>query len=144
MSCASHPAGYFNVYAEVAKRTGIDVVLHLGDYIYEYGLVGFAAQLAIAFDRQSDPSHEILTLDDYRRRRAQYRNDKDLLALHANHPVIAVWDDHDLANNAWSGGASNHDTATEGSFVARRAAAVQAYHEWLPTRMSDPAVPLKI
>ena len=144
VSCASFPAGYFNVYADVAKRTDLDVVVHLGDYIYEYGLVGFAAQLAITFDRQSDPSHEIVTLDDYRRRHAQYRTDKDLLALHANFPMIAVWDDHELANNAWSGGASNHDPATEGSFAARRAAAVQAYHEWLPTRMPDAAVPLKI
>lgn len=144
VSCASFPAGYFNVYAEVAKRTDLDVVVHLGDYIYEYGLVGFAAQLAIAFDRQSEPSHEIVTLDDYRRRYAQYRTDKDLLALHANIAMIAVWDDHELTNNAWSAGASNHDPATEGSFAARRAAAVQAYHEWLPTRMPDAAVPLKI
>ena len=144
VSCASFPAGYFNVYAEVAKRTDIDVVLHLGDYICEYGVVGFAAQLAIAFDRQSDPSHETLTLDDYRWRHAQYRTDTDLLVLHPNLPVIAVWDDHELANNAWSSGASNHDPATEGSFVARRSAAVQAYHEWLPTRLPDPVVPLKI
>lgn len=144
VSCSNFPAGYFNVYAEVAKRTDIDVVLHLGDYIYEYGVIGLAAQLAIAFDRQSDPSHETLTLDDYRRRHAQYRTDKDLLVLHANHPMIAVWDDHELANNAWSGGASNHDPATEGAFAARRAAAVQAYHEWLPTRLPDAAVPLKI
>jgi alkaline phosphatase D len=144
LSCSNFPAGYFNVCAEVAKRTDIDAALHLGDYIYEYGLTGFASQLAIATDRQSQPPHETLTLDDYRRRHAQYRSDADLAALHAKMPVIAVWDDHDLANNAWSGGASNHDPATEGSFAARRAAAVQAYHEWLPTRLPDPANPLKI
>jgi alkaline phosphatase D len=144
LSCANFPAGYFNVYAEVAKRTDIDVALHLGDYIYEYGPLGYASQIAFAFDRESQPSHELITLDDYRRRHAQYRSDGDLTAFHASVPIIAVWDDHDLANNAWSGGAGNHDPATEGSFTDRRAAAVQAYHEWLPTRLPDPANPLKI
>ncbi len=144
LSCANFPAGYFNVYAEVAKRTDIDVALHLGDFIYEYGPLGFASQIAFAFDRESQPSHELITLDDYRRRHAQYRTDRDLAAFHASVPVIAVWDDHDLANNAWSGGAGNHDPATEGSFTDRRAAAVRAYHEWLPTRLPDPANPLKI
>jgi alkaline phosphatase D len=144
VSCSNFPAGYFNVCAELAKRTDIDLVLHLGDYIYEYGPLGFASQLAIATDRESQPSHETLTLDDYRRRHAQYKSDTDLRALHARMPMIAVWDDHDVANNAWSGGAANHDPATEGSFVARRSAAIQAYREWLPVRMPDPANPLKI
>lgn len=144
VSCSNFPAGYFNVCAELAKRTDIDVVLHLGDYIYEFGLLGFASQLAIALDRESQPPRELLTLGDYRRRHAQYRTDLDLIALHAKMPVIAVWDDHDVADNAWSGGAANHDPATEGSFVDRRAAAVQAYREWLPVRMPDPANPLKI
>jgi len=144
LSCANYPAGYFNVYAEVAKRSDIDVALHLGDYIYEYGVLGYASQLAIAIDRESVPSHELLTLRDYRQRHAQYRTDSDLRAFHAAMPVIAVWDDHDLANNAWSAGAANHDPSTEGSFLARRAAAVQAYHEWLPTRLPEPANPLRI
>jgi len=144
VSCSNFPSGYFNVYADIARRTDIDVVLHLGDYIYEYGRVGYASQLAIAIDRASIPDHEILTLADYRLRHAQYRTDSDLRALHARLPMIAVWDDHDLADDAWSGGAENHDEATEGSFAARRAAAVQAYHEWLPTRLPDPANPLQI
>jgi alkaline phosphatase D len=144
VSCSNFPAGYFNVYADVAKRTDIDVVLHLGDYIYEYGLLGFASQLAFAIDRESEPRHEILNLDDYRRRHAQYRSDADLIALHAKVPMIAVWDDHDLADNAWSGGAANHDPATEGPFAARRAAAIQAYQEWVPMRRPDSADPLKI
>jgi alkaline phosphatase D len=144
VSCSNFPSGYFNVYAEIAKRTDIDVVLHLGDYIYEYGRVGYASQLAIAIDRESIPDHEILSLTDYRLRHAQYRTDNDLRALHARFPVIAVWDDHDIADNAWLGGAENHDESTEGSYVARRAAAVQAYHEWLPTRLPDPANPLRI
>ncbi|MGK6307695.1 alkaline phosphatase D family protein [Variovorax sp. DT-64] len=144
VSCTNFPAGYFNVCAELAKRNDVDLVLHLGDYIYEYGVVGFASQLAIALDRESQPPREILTLDDYRRRHAQYKTDPDLRALHARMPMIAVWDDHDLADNAWSAGAANHDPATEGAFAARRLAAVQAYREWLPVRMPDPANPLKI
>lgn len=144
VSCSNFPSGYFNVYAEIAKRTDIDVVLHVGDYIYEFGRVGYASQLAIAIDRESVPDHEILTLADYRLRHAQYRTDNDLRALHARLPVVAVWDDHDVADDAWSGGAENHDESTEGSFAARRAAAVQAYHEWLPTRLPDPANPLRI
>ncbi|MGJ7582861.1 alkaline phosphatase D family protein [Variovorax sp. RHLX14] len=144
VSCANFPGGYFNVYADIAKRADLDLVLHLGDYIYEYGRLGYASQLAFALDRVSAPDHEILTLQDYRLRHAQYRSDGDLRAMHARLPMIAVWDDHDLADNAWSGGAGNHDESTEGSFAARRTAAVQAYHEWLPTRLPDPADPLKI
>ncbi|MDM0078108.1 alkaline phosphatase D family protein [Variovorax sp. J2P1-59] len=139
VSCSNFPAGYFNVCADLAKRTDIDVVLHLGDYIYEYGELGYASQLAIAIDRESQPSREILSLDDYRQRHRQNRSDPDLIALHAKLPVIAVWDDHDIANNAWSGGAENHAPASEGSFAERSAAATQAFREWLPVRMPDAA-----
>ncbi len=144
LSCANFPAGYFNVYADVAKRGDIDVALHLGDYIYEYGLLGYASQTAFVIDRESSPRQEIVTLSDYRQRHAQYKSDPDLRALHAAVPLIAVWDDHDVADNAWSGGAANHDSASEGSFAERRAAAVQAWQEWLPVRVPDPANPLKI
>lgn len=144
LSCANFPAGYFNVYADVAKRGDIDAALHLGDYIYEYGLLGYASQTAFVIDRESDPRQEILTLADYRRRHAQYKTDLDLRALHAAVPLIAVWDDHDVADNAWSAGAANHDASSEGSFADRRAAAVQAWQEWLPIRVPDAANPLKI
>jgi alkaline phosphatase D len=107
----------------------IDVALHLGDYIYEYGLLGYASQLAFAIDRESDPKQEILTLADYRLRHGQYKSDPDLRAMHAAVPLIAVWDDHEVADNAWSGGAANHDASSEGSYAARRAAAVQAWQE---------------
>ena len=144
LSCANFPAGYFNVYADVAKRGDIDVALHLGDYIYEYGLLGYASQTAFVIDRESSPRQEILTLSDYRQRHAQYKSDPDLRALHAAVPVIAVWDDHDVADNAWSAGAANHASGSEGSFAERRAAAVQAWQEWLPIRVPDAANPLKI
>ncbi|MDB5749820.1 MAG: Alkaline phosphatase [Ramlibacter sp.] len=143
-SCANFPAGYFNAYGHAARRDDIDFALHLGDYIYEFGVLGYASQLAIAIDRVSRPDHVILTLDDYRKRHAQYKTDPDLRALHASVPMIAVWDDHDVADNTWREGAVDHDPAGDGSFAARRAAAVQAYQEWLPIRVPDPSNPLKI
>jgi alkaline phosphatase D len=143
-TCANYPAGYFHAYAEAAKLTDIDVAVHLGDYIYEYSKDGFASQDATALGRVSDPKNETVTLTDYRSRHAQYRTDADLQALHAKMPMIAVWDDHEFANDTWNGGAENHDPATEGPFSARRAAALQAYHEWMPVRMPDASKPDRI
>jgi alkaline phosphatase D len=137
MSCSNYPAGFFNVYAEVAKMNDIDAVIHLGDYIYEYPRDGYASQDAAALNRLVEPRTEIITLTDYRSRYALYRTDPDMQAMHAKLPLIAVWDDHEFANDAWSGGAQNHDPATEGPFSARRAAALQAYHEWMPVRLPD-------
>ena len=133
-SCANYPTGYFNVYAEAAKREDLDAAVHLGDYIYEYGRGGYASEQAKALGREVEPAGEIVALDDYRRRYAQYRSDADLQRLHANVPMIAVWDDHEITNDAWTGGAENHQPATEGDFAKRKAAAMQAYHEWMPIR----------
>jgi alkaline phosphatase D len=137
-SCANHPAGYFNVYADAAARTDLDATVHLGDYIYEYGSGGYATQSAAALGRAPLPATEILSLADYRARHAQYKADPDLQALHAAAPMIAVWDDHEVTNDAYVDGAENHQT-NEGSFAARKAAALQAYHEWMPTRMGASA-----
>ncbi|MFZ6815698.1 alkaline phosphatase D family protein [Undibacterium sp. Rencai35W] len=136
-TCSNYPAGYFNVYAEVAKLNDIDAAIHLGDYIYEYQRDGYASQDAASLNRLVDPKNEIITLTDYRSRYAQYRTDGDLQAMHAALPLIAIWDDHEFANDAWTGGAENHDPATEGPFSARRAAALQAYNEWMPIRLPD-------
>ena len=133
-SCANHPAGYFNAYADAAARTDLDATVHLGDYIYEYGAGGYATQSASALGRAPQPATEILSLADYRARHAQYKTDPDLQALHAAAPMIAVWDDHEVTNDAYTDGAENHQ-ASEGSFAARKAAALQAYHEWMPTRV---------
>lgn len=138
MTCSNYPAGYFNVYAEIAKLNDIDVAVHLGDYIYEYARDGYASQDAATLNRLVEPKTETVTLTDYRSRYAIYRRDADLQAMHAAVPLIAVWDDHEFANDAWIGGAENHDPATEGPFSARRAAALQAYHEWMPVRLNDP------
>jgi alkaline phosphatase D len=138
-SCANYPAGFFNVYAEAAKMQNLDAVVHLGDYIYEYareydGVPAYASQDATTLDREVLPANELLSLTDYRTRYAQYRRDVDLQALHAIVPFIAVWDDHEIANDTYVDGAQNHDPATEGSFEDRKAAAIQAYFEWLPLR----------
>lgn len=136
VSCANYPAGYFNVYKEILKQNqteSFDVVLHLGDYIYEYGAGGYASEDAAKLDREPSKGTECITIDDYRKRYAQYRQDQDLQALHAALPMIAVWDDHELANDAWKNGAENHQD-DEGNFIDRRAAAAAAWTEWLPVR----------
>lgn len=134
-SCANYPAGYFNAYAAAATDNDIDVVLHLGDYIYEYAKGGYATQNAEKLGRDFMPGNEgeLLTLKDYRLRYATYRQDKGLLALHQRKPFIAIWDDHEIANDTYMSGAQNH-SPDEGDFFARRAAAIQAYYEWLPIR----------
>ncbi|MBM4919904.1 alkaline phosphatase D family protein [Vibrio parahaemolyticus] len=136
VSCANYPAGYFHVYREILnqhEQSPFDVVLHLGDYIYEYGVGGYASEDAAALGREPSKGTECITLDDYRKRYAQYRQDADLQALHAKLPMIAVWDDHELANDTWKNGAENHQD-DEGSFIDRRAAAAAAWTEWLPVR----------
>ena len=132
-SCANYPTGYFHAYAEAAKRTDLDAVVHLGDYIYEYAPGGYASSNAATLSRTVVPAKEIVSLADYRQRYAQYRTDADLQALHAAHPMIAVWDDHEITNDAWREGAENHQ-ANEGDYTARRNAALQAFHEWMPIR----------
>ena len=132
VSCSSYAHGYFNAYSHLAKRADMDAVLHLGDYIYEYGTGEYGDV------REYEPPHEILTLDDYRTRHAQYRRDADLREAHRQHPFITVWDDHETANNAWRDGADNHTEGAEGAWVQRKAWAIQAYYEWLPIRQADP------
>jgi alkaline phosphatase D len=134
VSCANWEAGYFSAYRHLAARADLDAVLHLGDYLYEYGTGGYPAEEHVV--RQHEPRHEIVSLADYRTRHATYKTDADLQALHAAHPVIAIWDDHEMANDAWSGGAENHTPGAEGEWAARVAAAKQAYFEWMPVRAS--------
>jgi alkaline phosphatase D len=142
-SCAAFPVGQFHVYADAANRGDIDVALHLGDYIYETGISAAEQAVATLLDRKLNPSYECVTLSDYRARYAHYHTDADLRAFHALIPIIPVWDDHELVNGIWKDGAEGHDSG-EGSFTARRAAAAQAWREWLPVRVPDAADPLKI
>ncbi|MFF9212762.1 MULTISPECIES: alkaline phosphatase D family protein [unclassified Streptomyces] len=132
VSCANWEAGHFAAYRHLAARSDLDAWLHLGDYIYEYGSGEYAARGTVV--RPHAPAHEILTLADYRIRHATYKTDPDLQALHLKAPVVAIWDDHEFADNAWSGGAVNHTEGAEGTWAARQAAAKQAYFEWMPVR----------
>ena len=130
VSCSNWQHGYFNAYDRIAEKE-VDVVLHLGDYIYEYG-IGNARNV----DRRHLPEHEVITLDDYRLRYAQYHLDPGLRKLRMRHPLITIWDDHEVANNTYSKGAQNHQEE-EGDFEARKRAARQAYYEWIPIRESE-------
>ncbi|MEH6671009.1 alkaline phosphatase D family protein [Halopseudomonas sp.] len=135
LSCSNFPAGYFHAYAQAAQESELDAVLHLGDYIYEYATGEYATEDAAALGRSlpEDNNGELFTLGDYRKRYALYRTDADLQALHAAAPFIAVWDDHEVANDTWTDGAENHNDG-EGDFNQRKLAALQAYFEWLPVR----------
>ncbi|MDX3533928.1 alkaline phosphatase D family protein [Streptomyces sp. MB09-01] len=134
VSCANWEAGYFSAYRHLAARTDLHAILHLGDYIYEYPTGGYPeAQYVV---RRHEPQHEIVSLADYRTRHGKYKTDGDLQALHQAHPVIAIWDDHEFANDMWAGGAENHTPGAEGEWAARAAAAKQAYFEWMPVRTS--------
>ncbi len=135
ISCANYPAGFFHVYGEIAKQTDLDAVLHLGDYIYEYGNGGYASEDAALLGRllPEDNSDEIISLTDYRKRYAHYRTDSNLQAAHSNCAFITVWDDHEVTNDTWREGAENHNDG-EGEFNARKMHALQAYFEWMPIR----------
>ncbi|MBL0965934.1 MAG: alkaline phosphatase D family protein, partial [Blastomonas sp.] len=131
-SCSNLPFGWFNAYGHAAARKDIDLALHLGDYIYEYGPDVYPTRGQALAGRMVQPDHEMVTLADYRLRYASYRLDPDLQALHQSVPMIAMWDDHEIANDAWKGGAQNHQDATEGDYATRRRIAEQVYREWMP------------
>jgi alkaline phosphatase D len=143
-SCSNYPAGYFNVYADAARQNDIDAALHIGDYIYEYESTGYACGNAETLGRLSEPRELLLRLEDYRRRYAQYRSDTDLQAVHAAMPFIAVWDDHEFADDTWRDGSVDHKTSKYGPFALRKQAALTAYHEWMPIRVPDMEAPDKI
>jgi len=133
VSCSNFPAGLFNVYGAIAKSEA-DVVVHLGDYIYEYAPGQYGTNpYTNELGRAHKPSKEIVNLADYRERYRQYRSDKNLQLLHQKKPFICVWDDHELADNAYRSGAENHQP-DEGSFDTRKMAAFQAYSEYIPLK----------
>ncbi|MPZ96549.1 MAG: twin-arginine translocation signal domain-containing protein [Propionibacteriales bacterium] len=139
VSCSNYQAGFFASYRHLAARRDLDAVLHLGDYLYEYGPGEYGYGNANTDVRPHQPAHEITTLRDYRQRHAQYKTDPDLQALHVAAPWIVTWDDHESANDAYDGGAENHTPGAEGTWPARRAAAYRAYDEWMPVRLGETA-----
>jgi len=133
VSCAHLSHGYFNVYDHIAREAAFDAVIHLGDYLYSQAPGAFAGAPDEMAGRRHQPPHEAKTLADYRTRHAQYKEDTSLQALHAAHPVYAIWDDHEIANDASRGGAPGHH-GDGAAWQVRQAAALQAYHEWMPVR----------
>ncbi|MDP8942751.1 MAG: alkaline phosphatase D family protein [Actinomycetota bacterium] len=142
ISCAKYSAGYFNAYARVADREDLDLVLHLGDYIYEYGPEERTPWAEMG--RGVEPPRPCVTLADYRARYEQCRRDPDVQRLHARHPLIATLDDHEVCNDAWRDGAKSHDPETQGDWAARKAAGLRAWSEWLPLRIPDPGDEVRI
>jgi len=131
-SCSNLPFGWFNAYGHAAARDDIDLMVHCGDYLYEYDRGHYPGPREAAPGRIVEPANELIHLADYRIRYGAYRSDPDLQRLHQMYPMVAMWDDHESANDSWQGGAENHQPATEGPWADRKAAAVRAYREWMP------------
>lgn len=130
VSCSNFQHGFFTAYKHIIEKDEVDAIVHLGDYIYEYGASKLKRKMS---SRIHQPAHEIVQLQDYRQRYAQYRMDSNLREAHRLFPFIVVWDDHETSNNAHSTGAQNHQTS-EGTWAKRKAASKQAYLEWMPIR----------
>lgn len=134
VSCAKFNSGYFNAYRAIARLDDIDFVLHLGDYIYEAAEVPTGKQTKGAdIGRPFEPLSDCMTYDDYDTRYAEYRRDPDLQLLHANHAMMATIDDHELSDNAWKGGAQEHDDKEDGPWADRVKAAMDVWSDWMPT-----------
>ncbi|MFN5199338.1 MAG: alkaline phosphatase D family protein [Planctomyces sp.] len=128
-SCQHYETGLFTAYEHMAAENP-DLVLHLGDYIYEYEGKDNRVR------KHSGP--EITTLEHYRNRYAQYRLDPQLQTMHALCPWLVVWDDHEFDNNC-AGAISEERGVSESEYLLRRANAYQAYYENMPLRR--PAIP---
>ena len=126
VSCQDYQAGFYSAFRGVADED-VDLVVHLGDYIYEYAGGGPTVR--------QHTGAEVDSLESYRNRHAQYRTDADLVAAHAAHPFVVTWDDHEVENNY--AGAVSEDGVDPAVFLRRRANAYQAYYEHLPLRRAQ-------
>lgn len=131
-SCANIGFGWFNAYAHACERADLDLIVHVGDYIYEYPRGAYPDVAQLLPGRLIEPAHEAVTLADYRLRYACYRLDADLQRLHQSYPMVMQWDDHEFANDTWRDGAENHQSATEGDWAVRKTIAERVYREWMP------------
>lgn len=134
-SCSNFGFGWFNAYGHAGQQAGgaddFDLVLHLGDYFYEYAR-GTYPDAGDGLAERPVPVDEAVTLAGYRERFSTYRLDPDLQRLHQLYPMIAMWDDHEVANDAWKDGAENHQPETEGPYSIRKSVSEKVYREWLP------------
>jgi alkaline phosphatase D len=138
VSCQHWESGFFTAWEHLAQED-IDFVIHLGDYIYEDGSLGGTVRYHV-------PVSEIMTLDDYRNRYAQYRGDANLQSAHAQFPFIVTWDDHEVEDD-YAGDVSENNGDMDSTndvpaaqFRARRARAYKAYFEHMPL---DPQLRLR-
>lgn len=130
-SCSNFEHGWFTAYRRLAEDHP-DLVLHVGDYLYEYEYLGYPSASG---NIRAHLGPETTELSHYRLRHAQYKTDPDLQAAHAVAPWLAAFDDHEVENN-WADGVSE-DGLTGPAWEARRAAAFQAYWEHLPLRLAS-------
>lgn len=134
VSCSNYQAGFFHAYGLLAEQEELDAVVHLGDYIYEYPAKVYGDT---ALHRFHVPAHEVISVQDYRQRYNQYHLDSNLVKLRAKYPMINIWDDHEIANNANREGAANHNPNEEGTYEQRKKSAKTAFFEWLPVREQE-------
>ncbi len=125
-SCQHYEDGFYTAHRHMA-REDLDLVIFLGDYIYEGGIRTGRTR--------AHNGPEIVTLSDYRNRYALYKSDPDLREAHAAFPWVVTWDDHEVDNNY--AGAIDQDASSPEEFLRRRAAAYQAYYEHMPLRVSS-------
>jgi alkaline phosphatase D len=136
VTCNNYLAGYFGAYRVLSERNDLAFILHLGDYIYEYGNSDSFRPPELIGIRDHDPIHKCITLCDYRTRYAQYRADADLQNAHAMHPFISIFDDHEVSNDTWKNGAKHH-FSEDGNFQDRKNNAYRAFLEWTPIRIYE-------
>jgi alkaline phosphatase D len=127
VSCQHYEQGLFTGYEAMAAE-GLDLVVHLGDYIYEGPMKKDAIRQHVG--------GKLLTLADYRNRHAQYRTDPLLWGMHAKCPWVVTWDDHEFENN-YAAGISERKDADPVAFLEQRANAYQAYYEMMPLRAAS-------
>jgi alkaline phosphatase D len=132
VNCQWFETGYYAAYRHLLDED-VDLVLHLGDYIYEYAGAGEGA-------RSTLPTHQLQSLTDYRLRYASYQLDEDLRSAHHRFPFVLTWDDHEVANNHMGDILLPSDPAPD-TGQARKAAAYQAWWEHLPVRLAPPDGP---
>jgi alkaline phosphatase D len=130
-TCQDWPSGYFAAYRDMLEND-LDLVLHLGDYTYEYGILTTrrrGTSVPVGF------KEETVDLRTYRLRHTLYKLDPDLQAIHAKFPFAVIWDDHEVAND-YSGLALEYGSPSP-EFTTRRAAAYQAFYEHMPIRLQS-------
>lgn len=138
-SCAHYETGYFSAYRHMAAENP-DLVLFLGDYIYEYSYTGERAK---GRPRRHDQAEDVADLAGYRRRYALHHADGDLQTLHAAAPCLATWDDHEVQND-YSGTWSQDTRIPPEAFERRRRAAYQAFYEHMPLRRRSIPTPTNL